>query len=86
MRDPVKLTASWILTTEHRASQYGKPVLLDQTTGEGYYPEDTHDFPAEQGGTQTCGRFVARFGRGLSGDDLQTARLFLSQMRGGPQL
>jgi hypothetical protein len=86
MKDSIELNSSWLLTTEHPLSRYGKPVLVDKTTGEGYEPVDIYDFPAEAGGKQSCGRFVARFGRRLSGGELETARLFLSQWRGGPQL
>jgi hypothetical protein len=34
------LTPSWTLSDEHLASSYGKPVLVDQDTGEAYGPED----------------------------------------------
>jgi len=34
------LTPSWILSDEHLASSYGKPVLVDQDTGEAYGPGD----------------------------------------------
>ena len=67
-------------------SRYKEPVLVNQATGEGYDPEDKFDFPAESGGTQSCGRFVARFGRRLTGNELESARTFLSRWRGGPQL
>jgi hypothetical protein len=30
----------WMLTTEHAASSYGQPVLVDKGTGRSYGPED----------------------------------------------
>lgn len=34
------LSPSWILTTEHSASNYGMPVLVNRGTGEGFGPGD----------------------------------------------
>jgi hypothetical protein len=86
MKDEIQLTPSWILTTDHPSSRYGIPVLVNQATREGYGPEDLYEFPSEVGGKQSCARFVAKFGRRLTGNELEVARLFLSQSRGGPQL
>jgi hypothetical protein len=36
----VLLTPSWVLTTNHSASSYGQPVLVDRSTGEAYWPGD----------------------------------------------
>lgn len=34
------LTGTWELTTEHSASSYGQPVLVNRTTGDAYGPAD----------------------------------------------
>jgi hypothetical protein len=34
------LSPSWALTTEHAASSYGQPVLVNRGTGEAYGPGD----------------------------------------------
>jgi len=34
------LKPSWILTTDHSASSYGQPVLVNRGTGEAYGPGD----------------------------------------------
>jgi hypothetical protein len=86
MKDSVKLTPPWMLTTEHPRSHYGIPVLVNWVSGEGYGPHEIYDFPAEVGGRQSCAHFVARLGRRLTGAELEAARLFLSQWQGGPQL
>jgi hypothetical protein len=36
----VTLKPSWELTTEHAASSYGQPVLVNRTTGEAFGPGD----------------------------------------------
>ena len=36
----VTLSPSWELTTEHAASSYGQPVLVDHATGDAYGPGD----------------------------------------------
>ena len=37
----VKLTATYILTTDHAKSRSGQSVLLDQATGQAFLPSDT---------------------------------------------
>jgi hypothetical protein len=61
-------------------------MLVNGSTGDGYDPMDVFDFPDEVGGRQSCAHFVARFGRRLTGAELEEVRIFLSQWRGGPQL
>ena len=34
------LTQTWVLSDEHSASSYGKPVLVERDTGEAYGPRD----------------------------------------------
>ncbi len=36
----VTLTPSWELSTEHAASSYGQPVLVNRETGEAFGPAD----------------------------------------------
>ncbi len=36
----VTLTLTWELSTEHPASTYGQPVLVNRDTGEAYGPSD----------------------------------------------
>jgi hypothetical protein len=47
----VVLAPSWLLTTNHSASRYGQPVLVDRSTGDAFGPNDmvqlgTHLRPA----------------------------------------
>lgn len=36
----VNLSGSWELSTDHAASSYGQPVLVNRTTGEAFGPGD----------------------------------------------
>ena len=36
----IVLKPSWILTTDHSASSYGQPVLVNRGTGEAFGPGD----------------------------------------------
>ncbi len=36
----VLLSGRWELTTDHAASSYGAPVLVDRTSGDAYGPAD----------------------------------------------
>ena len=36
----MNLNDSWVLTNEHSASSYGKPVLVELETGQAYGPRD----------------------------------------------
>ena len=51
MQNPIHLTPSWILTTDHPNSRYGIPVLIGPGTYDlGYGPGDIVDFPPGMGG------------------------------------
>jgi hypothetical protein len=52
------LTPSWILSDEHLASSYGKPVLVDQETGKAYGPDDI--LQVNPGGNPVPGYLVVR--------------------------
>jgi hypothetical protein len=36
----VKLSPEWVLTTDHSASSYGRPVLVNEANGNVYGPGD----------------------------------------------
>jgi hypothetical protein len=53
------LTPSYVLTTDHAASSYGKPVLVHLPTGIAYGSADLHEFYPSHGIT-TAAAFVSR--------------------------
>ncbi len=53
------LTPSYMLTTHHAASSYGKPVLVHRPTGTAYGSADLHTFYPSHGIT-TAAAFVQR--------------------------
>jgi hypothetical protein len=81
MENEIQLASSWAL-----ASHHGIPMLIHQTTGEGFAPSDVDPFPPSEGGVQSCAQFVIRFAEQLTGEKRAFARQFLSQWPAGPQL
>jgi hypothetical protein len=81
MENQIQLAPSWAL-----ASHHGIPMLIHQTTGEGFAPTDIYPFPPSAGGMQPCAHFVARFAERLAGEERAFAGQFLSQWPDGPQL
>ena len=43
----VRLSGSWELSTDHAASSYGQPVLVNLDTGDAYGPGDILQYPPD---------------------------------------
>jgi len=56
------LAPSWELSTEHAASSYGQPVLVNRGTGEAFGPGDVL-IPYPSWGYVTAAMAVARFAK-----------------------
>ena len=69
----VLLTPSWVLTTNHSASSYGQPVLVNRSTEEAYWPGDI----VAPGGRdhQPARMFVQRLARHLRDEAQKTGAM-----------
>lgn len=58
----VTLSPSWELSTDHAASSYGQPVLVNRATGEAYGPGDiVRPYPSH--GSTTAAEAVRRLAK-----------------------
>ena len=79
-----RLTPSFELTTDHPASRFGIPVLLNHH-GDALGPSDTVNlFPSD--GQCSAAAFVVRYAEQLGAAEREAARLFCRQWPDGPQL
>ena len=79
-----RLNPSFELTTEHPASQYGIPVLLNHH-GEAFGPSDILSLYLNVGHCSAAA-FVVRYANELGEAEREAAKQFCRQWPAGPQL
>ena len=80
----IQLTPSLVLTDERAECRYGIPVLVNkQDDATAYGPADIIQVYHQ---TQPAAHVVHRFAKQLTGEERETAALFLNQWPDGPQL
>lgn len=83
----IYLTPSWELSTEHPASSYRFPVLVNRATNEAYGPKDIVNLYPSWGymtGSVALIRIMKR--KKANSEEIQAAKSFLSQWPDGPQI
>ena len=68
----VELKKGYILTTDHSASSYGQPVLVNLKTGEAYGPMDIFE-PSQSYGAMLCRAAVKKMTRSKHFNDEEQA-------------